>query len=408
MIVETNRFLKLDYSLVAKLLTSSYLDIHSEIEVFYAAINWLEHSNERSKFAKELLLTVRFPLLSDHVLKYILDNASSFTKSNECVKVLKHILLNKKKHLFENRPSSYYTSRYCNQINYDILITGGFRREWVDRSVKNRKQINDSNFRNIKILSLRKKKSWVYKVVCLKGEVYAFGGTVLDDVEFVFRSVEKYSTFNKTWTKVDDRCYNLEGSCVCVFIDKIFFIGRSSHADGRIGAYNICEQFDTNKRDKWNYVANLIYGIYDAACTVFEGRILVSGGHSDYADNNKLMNTVQSYDVLADVWSLMPDLINGKSNHSMAVVGTKLFVIGSTCEVFDKTFRKFVALKSPKTFNSNTAVSIGNKILIIRQGKSQIVCYDVDKDVWSEEIYQFTEGLRGISPVKVPRTDFVK
>ena len=59
----------------------------------------------------------------------------------------------------------------------------------------------------------------------------------------------------------------------------------------------------------------------DAACTVFEGRIVVSGGLD--INYNKL-NTVDSYDVIADEWSPMANMIQSKRYHSSVVVRNKL------------------------------------------------------------------------------------
>ena len=79
MVVKTQSFLELSFKQVAKIFSSSELNIHSEIEVFNAAINWLKHKNEeRSKYAKQLLLTVRFHLFSDCELNCVLNNTSSF------------------------------------------------------------------------------------------------------------------------------------------------------------------------------------------------------------------------------------------------------------------------------------------------------------------------------------------
>ena len=86
---ETQNFLELHFNLVAKILASSELSVHSELEVFNAANNWLtNNSEERSKFAKQLLLHVRLPFLSNPTLKYILDTTSLFSIDNECGKWL--------------------------------------------------------------------------------------------------------------------------------------------------------------------------------------------------------------------------------------------------------------------------------------------------------------------------------
>ena len=94
MVVETNSFLGLDYESVGKILDSSELWISSEIEVFNAADRWLSHNiKERSKFAKELLMKVRLPLLSQHALRRILNKSSVFSKNPKCVALLRKVLI---------------------------------------------------------------------------------------------------------------------------------------------------------------------------------------------------------------------------------------------------------------------------------------------------------------------------
>ena len=93
---ETNCFLELDYAFLYKLLSSSNLRITSEIEVFDAVEAWIGHKlEERSKYAKSLLMQVRFPLLSDSALKYILNKESSFKQVEEC-RTITNDVLNKK------------------------------------------------------------------------------------------------------------------------------------------------------------------------------------------------------------------------------------------------------------------------------------------------------------------------
>ena len=69
MVVENRNSMHLDFSVVTKILESFELNIHSEVEVFKAAITWLKlNSEERSKYVKQLLLKVRLPLLSEHYI----------------------------------------------------------------------------------------------------------------------------------------------------------------------------------------------------------------------------------------------------------------------------------------------------------------------------------------------------
>ena len=84
MVVETKNFVHIDYSINAKILGSSKLNVQSEVEVYDAAITWLSHNIEaRSKYAKQLLLKVRLTLLSEHALNHILEKVLLFSDNNE-------------------------------------------------------------------------------------------------------------------------------------------------------------------------------------------------------------------------------------------------------------------------------------------------------------------------------------
>ena len=62
--------MELDNYYVNRFLSSSELDITSEVQVLKAANAWITYDyGKRSKFSKDLLLTVRLLLLSEHKLK---------------------------------------------------------------------------------------------------------------------------------------------------------------------------------------------------------------------------------------------------------------------------------------------------------------------------------------------------
>ena len=128
---------------------------------------------------------------------------------------------------------------------------------------------------------------------------------------------------------------------------------------------------------------------------------VVSGGEK--------LNTSESYDVVGDIWSPMPNMTERRVCHSLVVVKSKLFVIGITgmwntdaCEIFDSISNKFVALKCPHSLRRNRAFSIGTKIFIFEHNRSFIVTYDVDKGEWSKEMCEATENLLCFSCVRLP------
>ena len=200
MVVETQNFLNLDFYFVAKILASSELNIQSEVEIFNAIISWLKHnSEERIQYAKQLLLKVRFSLLSDDALKHLLDCSLLPTNNNECSKTLKEVLLNQKTF---NPSNSYkfYSSRYCSQNKFNILIFGG--KNELNLVVKNVHQSNGQTMKHVKDVSLMTIERKDSEAVCLKGEVYVFGG--VDNSDNFINFVEKYSPSTNNWSKVTD------------------------------------------------------------------------------------------------------------------------------------------------------------------------------------------------------------
>ena len=155
----------------------------------------------------------------------------------------------------------------------------------------------------------------------------------------------------------------------------------------------------------------------EAACAVFEGRIVVSGGKN----NNNLngVNTVEMYDHITNTWSFMPNMIKRRVDHSSAAINNKLFVFGSrygngkeTFEVFDSTCKKFVFIKqkrnSFKLRLNNIVESFcieGKLVLLGNWWSSTVLCYDVDVDEWSEEPFKATRNTAGYGCSLVPRMD---
>ena len=395
MVVETPSFLELDYDSISRIFASNGILITSELEVYEAGDTWLSYNKEeRNKFAKDLLQKVRLPLLSDAALKYLLNKSSSFTNNDASIAYLERIL-NKETDFIPRKSSKLYTVRYCNQIFFNIISCGGYDRA-LNKPISTVCQIDGNTLENVKNLPPMTEERTRLGAVCLKGEIYVFGG--LDNKGKSIMYVEKYSSSTNSWNRVadvyDDRGY----FCACAFMDKIFVISGYK-CRTRI---NSCLQFDT-KLNTWKEVNGMNGVRSSAACAVFEGNVTVAGGCDN--DNNKL-RSVESYDVVADEWSPMPNMINGKYCHSLVAVKNRLFVIGiriNNCEVFDNICNKFVAIKSPQVgYHLNKAISIGNKIVAIERDGSSTVCYDVDNDEWSEESSPFSEGLIGFSCVKIP------
>ena len=98
---------------------------------------------------------------------------------------------------------------------------------------------------------------------------------------------------------------------------------------------------------------NMNEGKEKLACSVFDGKIVISGGYSDeYWDGYE---SVEAYNHHEDKWIFLPDMQFGRHGHSAVSMGNKMFIIGGfgqvyitlPCEVYDKVSKKFSCIEPP-------------------------------------------------------------
>ena len=240
-------------------------------------------------------------------------------------------------------------------------------------------------------------------MVCTMGEVYVLGGI---NNNYRKISIEKYSPFTNTWEKVTDMYDYRSSFSACSFIDDVYIIG--GHIPSNIN--ESCVKFNTKSRT-WGACAVLNEDRSSASSVVFEGRIVVSGGN-----NRGSLNSVEAYDHVADMWSYMSNMVEGRYNHISVTVKNKLFILGGSmfhsepeifCEMYDSRCNKFIAVKPPPnslTFdilNPESVISIGSKIAVFGDQTDTILFYDVEKEEWSEEPFAVTSKLQGYRCTKV-------
>ena len=286
------------------------------------------------------------------------------------------------------------STRYCNQNNFNCLFCGDinyFGRYDSDDELGFVDQIDGRNFtKSAKFPSLtnnRRFDGFRTTTIFLKGDIYLFD--CLDNsADFNILKVEKYSIVNDSLEVVADMFNDRRGFCACGFLDKVFFVGGNLEEE----ITDTCIQFVT-KDYTWKDVASMNEARFSAACTVFEGRVVVSGGLNN---NDITLNTVEAYDHVADEWSYMPNMIEAGCGHHLVAVRNKLFVMGDEkklVEVYDSTCEKFVVMKQPtidiSSINILEAISMGNKVVMFIKDfndfKSYVLCYDVDEDEWNKE-----------------------
>ena len=391
MVAETENFLGLDFSLVKKIFQSSKLHITSELEVFHAANDWISYKpEERFNLAKDLLLTVRLPLLSDQVLKCLISGSSSICKDIQC-KILLENILQKNTNLLSQLPKNMFEIRYCNHELFNILTL---------KKYGNLIQLSGKDFKRnrpaIKNIKLSKFKS-IVKGFCIKGDIY-----VIMKRNIKLMIIKKYSQISNTWKAVGD-LKRRQDFCASALIDKInIFGGMNSSFD----VCSSCVQYDTNTK-KRKEIAQMNRKRWLAASTTYEGKIVVSGGMSDDQEAD-ITNTVEIYDHIANKWKYMPNMLEERFYHSLVSIKSKLFVIGTfhTGEVYDKVTNRFTFIKPSTITVFDKAVqttSIGNKIIVFTGNESTVMIYDTDKNKWYKKTYNCLKFRGCTAIIKIPK-----
>ena len=365
-IIEDNKHLDLGFDSLKDLLSDSGLKLSSEIEVFNAADLWIKHdANERSRFAIELLKLVRFPLLSPAALDLLVKKENSFTKSLRSNEYLNKVVGKHKNKAFNTFSNDCQNRYYGNRDRFHVVSdckSKGCECRYKIFEVEEGKPPNEVNF--------VKFDNELRAVLLLNGTFYFFSD----------HKVNSYSTQTKHWLNSTRYPANREFFRVCTFMGNIYVVGGCWERS--------CLLFDVETK-KFKEIATTRERRVSAAVAVFGGRIICSGGFGGFPD----VRTVEVYDPCANQWLEMPDMLEGRSDHASVSIGNKLYVVGGTtteCEVFDSLSQKFAYIKpilpifefraSPTQYLTD-----GNKIKIYTQCAYEVVAFDIETEVWSED-----------------------
>ena len=259
MLVDSRSFLELDYKSVIRILSSSYLHIDSELEVFNAIVMWLSHLKERGKYAKNILFMVRLSLLSISALKHIKSKYSCFIDD---FTFIDNLITGKNK-----SPRSVYLksqTRFCEQDKFNILVCGG--EDTHTKSVlRDACIINSEDLKQVKTLPKMNVSRKACRVVCVKNEVYALGGWDSNLDNSWISSISKYSSSTNAWQTVTRFPDKRSDFCACSFMSDIFVMGGTLGQD----QLSSCVKLNT-ANCAWEEVADMRQVKDDASCAVFE------------------------------------------------------------------------------------------------------------------------------------------
>ncbi|VDK55316.1 unnamed protein product [Gongylonema pulchrum] len=102
---------------VVAILSRDELFVESEEQIFDAAMRWLQHDSERTRYSPRVLKCVRMPLLKPH---FITDHVASHPIIRECLTCRDLIDEAKDYHLMPERRKSFKTFRTKQRCCFDV------------------------------------------------------------------------------------------------------------------------------------------------------------------------------------------------------------------------------------------------------------------------------------------------
>ena len=269
-----------------------------------------------------------------------------------------------------------YENRYCNQDDFSILVCGGYTKNGT--TLNDVYELRGPNFECSKFPSMLEARNYC-KTAGINSDIVVVGG--YNEAHTTLYSVELFHSNKKQWVCETELFDKRTEFCICFFKQNLYIIGGINENYQKLRS---CRVFSL-KYNKWSQIADMNEIRYRAACTVYEGKIVVTGGCS---------KSVESYDYNDNKWTYLPDMIDVRLNHALVSMGNKMFVIGgflrrSTCEIFESCSRKFCYIRTRSEINniaSFKGACVSNQFIVFGEvmGKRQtkVFIFDVKANQW--------------------------
>ena len=393
-------FYDLKYEDFLTLVSWSELKIDSELEIFNAIVDWINHKeSERKVHFDELFKRVRLPLLTEEIILNVIQTHPLFSNSFNCKSfILKALKIKRNKHKF---PSSVLLQNRCyfRQIDHkEIVFILGKKLKKSTEHLKPRAvayKIDGSSLKKIRESPPMCEQTRPRRAVVVGRKIYCIGST--NHYIRGNKSFEVYS--NGKWTKLTKVPTHQSGFCMCAFMGKIRVFRGHFAADSF--AYD-------PQQDEWERTAEMVFKLRDSSCAVFNGKCAVVGGYDHVGRNS---NRVEVYDHHLNKWSLLhARMLIGRIAPGLLTVGNKLYVVGGRVgrqrenldshEVYDALSGRFcfIAPTSIRSFpfRGIRLIVSGSKIFVHKMkavtGADEVKVYDVAMNEWQTAKAMKMEG----------------
>ncbi|KAJ3599360.1 hypothetical protein NHX12_033323 [Muraenolepis orangiensis] len=411
-------FLHIPLERLVFFLRSNKLQNCNEIDLFHAAIRWLQHDEARRAQASAVLGHVRFPLMRSSEL---VDSVQTVGIMVEDVLCRQYLLEAFNYQILPFRQHEMQSPRTLIRSEVPSLITfGGTPYTDNDHTVSTKVyHLPEAASRQFKELTEMESGVSHACVAVLDNFVYVVGGQHLQ-----YRSGEgamdccfRYDPHLNQWLRIQAMQEGRIQFQLNVLQGQLYATGGRN----RTGSLSSVECY-CPKKNEWSNVEPLKRRIWGHAGGSLGDKLYVSGGYGVSLEDKK---TLHCYDPAADQWEFRAPMNEPRVLHAMISTKDRLYVMGGRMDHVDRCFdvlavEYYLALSDQWTTVSSMRAGQSEAGCCLLNGKIYVVggynwhlnnvtsivqVYNPDADEWERDLH-FPESFAGIActPIVLPQT----
>ncbi|KAJ7427322.1 Kelch-like protein 26 [Willisornis vidua] len=416
-ISEEEDFLHLPLERLVFFLQSNKLKSCREIDLFRAAVRWLQHDPARRASASRVLCHIRFPLMKSSEL---VDSVQTLDIMVEDVLCRQYLLEAFNYQILPFRQHEMQSPRTAIRSDVLSLVTfGGTPYTDNDRSVSAKVFcLPDPGARQFRELADMEVGSSHSCVAVLDNFVYVVGGQHLQ-----YRSGEgavdvsyRYDPHLNQWLRIQAMQESRIQFQLNVLRGMVYATGGRNRSGSLASVEKYCP-----KSNEWSYVCSLKRRTWGHAGATVGDRLYISGGYGISVEDKKALHC---YDPATDQWEFKAPMNEPRVLHAMVSASSRIYALGGRMDHVDRCFDvlavefyvpeadQWTTVSPMRAGQSEAGCCLLDKKIYIVGGynwhlnnvTSIVQVYNTETDEWERDLH-FPESFAGIAcaPVILPQ-----
>ncbi|XP_036997991.2 kelch-like protein 26 isoform X4 [Artibeus jamaicensis] len=386
-------FLQLPLERLVFFLQSNRLQSCAEIDLFRAAVRWLQHDPARRPRASHVLCHIRFPLMHSSDL---VDSVQTLDLMVEDVLCRQYLLEAFNYQVLPFRQHEMQSPRTVVRSDVPSLVAfGGTPYTDSDHAVSSKVyQLPEPGARHFCELTEMEVGCSHTCVAVLDNFVYVAGGQQLQyrSGEGAVDTCYRYDPHLNQWLRLQA----MQESRIQFQLNALCGMVYATGGRNRTGSLASVERY-CPRRNEWGYACSLKRRTWGHAGASSGGRLYISGGYGISVEDKKALHC---YDPAADQWEFKAPMSEPRVLHAMVGAGGRIYALGGRMDHVDRCFDVLaVEYYVPET-DQWTSVSP------MRAGQSEAGCCLLDRKIYVVGGYNWRlNNVTGIVQVYNTETD---